>query len=85
MRRLDLLDAHLPKNTLDKLVDGLGGTKCVAEMTGRRGRMVTLPEGGVEYQVRSERDVPTDLLNIREKERFMDGEKVGTLVAVDEI
>ena len=76
LRRLEILGAYLPKNTLDELVDGLGGTRCVAEMTGRRGRMVKLGGGRVEYQLRSEQDVSTDLLNIREKQRFMDGEKV---------
>ena len=49
----------------------------MAEMTGRRGRMVrTLPGGEVQYQLRTEQDVSTELLNIREKKRFMDGEKV---------
>lgn len=29
----------------------------------------------VQYESRSETDVPLEILNIREKERFMDGEK----------
>ena len=48
----------------------------MAEMTGRRGRVVSLPGGRIQYQLRSENDVSTEMLNIREKQRFMDGEKV---------
>ncbi len=76
MRKLELLSPCLPSNTLDELIDGLGGTQSVAEMTGRRGRVVSLPGGGVQYQLRSEQEVNMELLNIREKQRFMDGEKV---------
>ena len=76
LARLELLSPHLPNNTLDELIDGLGGTQCVAEMTGRRGRVVSLPGGRIQYQLRSENDVNTEMLNIREKQRFMDGEKV---------
>lgn len=76
LRKLDILSPHLPTNTLDELIDGLGGTRAVAEMTGRRGRVVSLPGGGVQYQLRSEQDVSTELLNIKEKQRFMDGDKV---------
>ena len=49
-------------------------------MTGRRGRMVSLLDGSVQYQLRSEDDVSLELLNIAEKQRFMDGEKVQTIV-----
>ena len=47
----------------------------VAEMTGRRGRVVSLPDGTVQYQLRSESDVTLEMLNLTEKRRFMDGEK----------
>ena len=33
-------------------------------------------DGTVSYQSRSKQDVPLELLNIAEKKRFMDGEKV---------
>ena len=45
-------------------------------MTGRKGRVVTRENGSVQYELRSERDVPLELLNIAEKKRFMQGEKV---------
>lgn len=44
-------------------------------MTGRRGRIVTTIDGSVQYQLRTEPDVSIELLNITEKQRFMDGEK----------
>lgn len=44
-------------------------------MTGRRGRVVGLPDGTVQYQLRSESDVSLEMLNLKEKQRFMDGEK----------
>ena len=44
-------------------------------MTGRRGRVVTMLDGSVQYQLRTEVDVSVEMLNITEKQRFMDGEK----------
>ena len=79
LSKLEVLGPHLPTNTLDELIDGLGGPDNVAEMTGRRGRVVSTPSGGVQYQLRSESDVSMEVLNIKEKQRFMDGEKVGVL------
>ena len=45
-------------------------------MTGRKGRVVSDVEGDVQYEPRAEADVPLDMLNIKEKVRFMNGEKV---------
>lgn len=45
-------------------------------MTGRKGRVVSNENGSVSYESRSKQDVPLELLNIAEKKRFMDGEKV---------
>lgn len=45
-------------------------------MTGRKGRIVSNYDGTISYQSRSKQDVPLELLNIAEKKRFMDGEKV---------
>ena len=44
-------------------------------MTGRKGRVVCNDEG-ITYESRSESDVPLEILNLTEKQRFMDGEKV---------
>lgn len=46
-------------------------------MTGRKGRVVSTENGSIQYESRSEIDVPLEILNLTEKQRFMDGEKVG--------
>jgi len=45
-------------------------------MTGRKGRIVSNNDGTISYQSRSKQDVPLELLNVAEKKRFMDGDKV---------
>nr|XP_049699235.1 protein strawberry notch isoform X1 [Helicoverpa armigera] len=72
---VERLGRRLPPNTLDQLVDELGGTDNVAEMTGRKGRVVQTEEGQILYESRSEADVPLETLNLTEKQRFMDGQK----------
>ncbi|ENN73998.1 hypothetical protein D910_07398 [Dendroctonus ponderosae] len=42
---------------------------------GRKGRVVQTEDGGIQYESRSEIDVPLETLNLTEKQRFMDGEK----------
>ena len=48
----------------------------VFQMTGRKGRVVSNDDGSISYESRSELDVPVEILNLTEKQRFMDGEKV---------
>ncbi|XP_070619296.1 protein strawberry notch homolog 1 isoform X1 [Erythrolamprus reginae] len=73
--KLEKLSEDLPPNTLDELIDELGGPENVAEMTGRKGRVVSNDDGSISYESRSELDVPVEILNITEKQRFMDGDK----------
>ena len=47
----------------------------ILQMTGRKGRIVQNNDG-IQYESRSESDVPLEVLNLTEKQRFMDGEKV---------
>ncbi|XP_064555465.1 protein strawberry notch isoform X2 [Drosophila montana] len=75
LRKIERLGARLPPNTLDQLIDELGGPDNVAEMTGRRGRVVQSDDGSIQYESRTESDVPLETLNITEKQRFMDGQK----------
>lgn len=50
---------------------------CVcAQMTGRKGRVVRRPDGIVQYESRAEQGHTIDQINIKEKDRFMNGEKV---------
>ncbi|XP_050667302.1 protein strawberry notch isoform X1 [Leptidea sinapis] len=72
---IERLARRLPPNTLDQLVDELGGTDNVAEMTGRKGRVVQTEDGQIVYESRAEADIPLETLNLAEKKRFMDGEK----------
>ncbi|XP_061589837.1 protein strawberry notch homolog 1 isoform X2 [Cololabis saira] len=75
LEQLEELAENLPPNTLDELIDELGGPENVAEMTGRKGRVVSNDDGTISYESRSELDVPVEILNLTEKQRFMDGEK----------
>uniref|UniRef100_A0A8B9L877 Protein strawberry notch homolog 1 n=1 Tax=Astyanax mexicanus TaxID=7994 RepID=A0A8B9L877_ASTMX len=75
LEQLEKLAESLPPNTLDELIDELGGPENVAEMTGRKGRVVSNDDGSISYESRSELDVPVEILNLTEKQRFMDGEK----------
>ena len=50
-------------------------------MTGRRGRVVSLPDGSVHYQLRTESDVSLEMLNLTEKQRFMDGDKTIAIIS----
>lgn len=74
LEKIEKLGDSLPPNTLDQLIDDLGGPENVAEMTGRKGRVVS-NDGTIQYESRSEVDAPLETLNIIEKQRFMDGEK----------
>lgn len=47
-------------------------------MTGRKGRVVRCPDGSIRYETRAEQGLTIDHVNVREKERFMTGEKVTT-------
>lgn len=67
LKSIENLGRKLPPNTLDQLIDELGGPENVAEMTGRKGRVVQSDDGQVMYESRSEADVPLEILNIRGK------------------
>ncbi|CAO2168418.1 unnamed protein product [Urochloa humidicola] len=66
----------LPNNPLDDIIDQLGGPDNVAEITGRRGMLIRASDGkGVIYQARNTKDVALDMINMHEKQQFMNGEK----------
>ncbi|XP_030471562.2 protein FORGETTER 1 isoform X2 [Syzygium oleosum] len=75
-----LLD--LPNNPLDDIIDQLGGPDKVAEMTGRRGMLVRASSGkGVTYQARNTKEVTMEMVNMHEKQLFMDGKKLVAIIS----
>jgi hypothetical protein len=73
---------NLPNNPLDDIVDQLGGPEKVAEMTGRRGMLVRASNGkGVTYQARNTKDITMEMVNMHEKQLFMDGKKLVAIIS----
>ena len=65
LERISQLD--LPANFLDELVDSLGGAAAVAEMTGRKGRIVRNKAGHGVFELRAKPDsAEMDSLNVKE-------------------
>lgn len=81
LQKIEGLGDKLPPNTLDQLIDELGGPENVAEMTGRKGRVIQTEDGSIQYESRSEQDVPLETLNLTEKQRFMDGSKLVAIIS----
>ncbi|KAJ7530305.1 hypothetical protein O6H91_15G088700 [Diphasiastrum complanatum] len=72
----------LPNNPLDDIIDQLGGPDCVAEMTGRRGMLIRAANGkGVIYQARNTKDVTLEMINMHEKQQFMDEKKLVAVIS----
>ena len=69
-------DLDLPGNPLDLLIDQLGGTDSVAELTGRKTRMVRTEDGtGFKFEKRNVNGVSLDKQNLYEKDEFLNGPK----------
>ncbi|KAJ0768766.1 putative chromatin regulator PHD family [Helianthus annuus] len=72
----------LPNNPLDDIIDQLGGPGNVAEITGRRGMLVRASNGkGVTYQARNTKDITMEMVNMHEKQLFMDGKKLVAIIS----
>lgn len=70
------LALHLPVNPLDQLIDELGGVDNVAEMTGRKQRLIRSKKSGkIVLQRRNANGVSIESQNVYEKEEFMSGRK----------
>ncbi|KAI3755989.1 hypothetical protein L1987_55800 [Smallanthus sonchifolius] len=80
---LDIIRAFdLPNNPLDDIIDQLGGPSNVAEITGRRGMLVRASNGkGVTYQARNTKDITMEMVNMHEKQLFMDGKKLIAIIS----
>ncbi|PIK62947.1 hypothetical protein BSL78_00074 [Apostichopus japonicus] len=78
---------ELPTCALDDIIDQLGGPSKVAEMTGRKGRMVKDSTSGqgskqkVKYEQRSGDSNDVDSLNVQERNSFMEGRKLVAIIS----
>ncbi|KAM3876479.1 strawberry notch homolog 2b [Diretmus argenteus] len=81
LNKISELGKELPLNTLDELIDKFGGPEKVSEMTGRKGRVVRRPDGSVRYESRAEQGLTIDHINVKEKDRFMSGEKLVAIIS----
>ncbi|MGD9560846.1 MAG: strawberry notch family protein [Pyrinomonadaceae bacterium] len=76
--RAELLDKlsilEVPEHPLDQLVNYFG-VENVAEMTGRKRRLIRTTSGKVEYRPRQLAGVPSKLINLHEKNAFQNGDK----------
>ena len=72
---------NLPGNPLDILINELGGVKKVAELTGRKSRLVKSVTGAVRLAKRNENGVSMERQNMHEKELFMSGKKLVAIIS----
>ncbi|XP_062605521.1 uncharacterized protein LOC134267315 [Saccostrea cucullata] len=76
---------NLPNSPLDDIIDKLGGPNCVAEMTGRKGRIVrNSPEEMPRYELRTpnaESYGGIESLNVQERNMFMEGRKLVAIIS----
>lgn len=71
----------LPPNALDQLIHGLGGPSSVAEMTGRKNRVVANSKGHFEVASRYDSQATAENVNILEMKAFQDGEKLAAIIS----
>lgn len=76
----------LPTNPLDDLIDRLGGPTMVAEMTGRKSRLVRdMETGTVRFEPRNasgvEKGATLEMINVHERELFLDGAKLVAVIS----
>ncbi|CAJ0579156.1 unnamed protein product, partial [Mesorhabditis spiculigera] len=82
LAKVEELGKDLPANTLDHLINRLGGPDNVAEMTGRRYRIIQTESGEITHQRRNDKtDVALELINMEEKENFMSGRKKVAIIS----
>ncbi|VDO04076.1 unnamed protein product [Rodentolepis nana] len=81
LNSIEKLGKYLPNSTLDELIAQFGGPEFVAEMTGRRGRLVKRADGSVYYEARNDGEGSLETINLTEKDYFMRGEKLIAIVS----
>eukprot|EP00873_Tetraselmis_striata_P003882 jgi/Tetstr1/424146/TSEL_014753.t1 len=79
-----VLAVELPPNPLDDIIDRLGGSQKVAEMTGRKGRFIRQKNGAIQWEARNASGVPgtsLEMINVAERELFQAGKKVVAVIS----
>ncbi|KAH8245040.1 hypothetical protein KR032_004278 [Drosophila birchii] len=71
LSKIKELGSRLPQNSIDQLIEDLGGPNKVAEMSGRRRRPVQNVDGSIQYESHSNLHEPLEWLNTKEKDSFM--------------
>ena len=71
----------LPASPLDDLIDRLGGPDKVAEMTGRKGRLVRIDSTKTQYFERGKADAERETLNVQECKDFQAGRKLVGIIS----
>eukprot|EP01004_Peranema_trichophorum_P004276 NODE_320_length_2964_cov_43.202746_g276_i0.p1 GENE.NODE_320_length_2964_cov_43.202746_g276_i0~~NODE_320_length_2964_cov_43.202746_g276_i0.p1 ORF type:complete len:742 (-),score=180.79 NODE_320_length_2964_cov_43.202746_g276_i0:62-2287(-) len=71
----------LPPGALDELIDKLGGPSQVAEMTGRRNRLVRNNKVSFRLEPRGKSTDDLEDVNVKEKELFMNGKKFVAIIS----
>ena len=71
----------LPAAPLDDLIDRLGGPDKVAEMTGRKGRLVRIDSTKTQYFERGKADAERETLNVQECKDFQAGRKLVGIIS----
>lgn len=77
----EIENLNLPGNPLDILINELGGVKKVAELTGRKSRLIKSVAGTVRLAKRNENGVSMERQNLHEKELFMSGKKLVAIIS----
>ena len=62
---LEAISQNLPKNTIDEIINRLGGKSKVAELTGRKGRVVYNTAEEAYYELRTDNCNTDNMINIQ--------------------
>uniref|UniRef100_A0A6U5LIR1 UBC core domain-containing protein n=1 Tax=Corethron hystrix TaxID=216773 RepID=A0A6U5LIR1_9STRA len=76
-----LNNLQLPGNPLDRLLNELGGPDKVAEMTGRKTRMIQRSDGTIKFEKRASAEYPSHRINIEERKNFQNGDKLVAILS----
>ena len=76
----EITNLKMPENPLDKIINHFGEGK-IAEITGRKKRLVIDASGRRIYKERAIKGISQDKINEHEREAFMDGQKTVAVIS----